>query len=464
MTDSQIPSFETTTGSRLGGARQLWRTLTRGSPNRRILGASLTILGMTLAVKGVTFIKEVAVAARFGTGDQLDAFLIAFVLPAFVINVLGMSFGAAFIPVYVQIRELQGAEHADRLLSKTVGWLCGLLAIVTLGVTVSAPLYLPILASGFDDAKRALVQDLLWWLSPLVVLSSVRALWGAALNADERFGLMSLVPVVTPLVLIGLLIAFPWLGVHNLALGFVLGAIVEMLFLGIALARLGVRLRPQWSEYDDDLRRLVRQWLPMTAGAVLMAAAALVDQTMAAMLAPGSVAALEYANRIVAVVTGLGTTTLGVAVVPYFSQLSARADWPMLAHVVKRWLGLVAAATVPVVLLMIVFAEPIVRVGLERGAFSADDTRQVAQLQTLLALQIPFHVAGIVLVRLVAALNATHVLAWISLSNVTLKVLLNIVLIRQFGLAGIALSTSLMFVTAFSLLWWYVSRRRSWTT
>jgi peptidoglycan biosynthesis protein MviN/MurJ (putative lipid II flippase) len=49
----------------------------------------------------------------------------------------------------------------------------------------------------------------------------------------------------------------------------------------------------------------------------------------------------------------------------------------------------------------------------------------------------------------------------ISLSNVTLSVILNIVLIRQFGLAAIALSTSLMFVAALSLLWWYVGRGRA---
>jgi putative peptidoglycan lipid II flippase len=440
-------------------AKQLWTSLTRGSTNRRILGASLTILAMTVAVKGVTFVKEVMVAARFGTADELDAFLIAFLIPSFVINVLGMSLGAVFIPVYVEIREAHGAAHADRLLAKTVGWMCVLLTAAMLVVTVIAPWYLPVVASGFTDDKRRLVQDLLWWLIPFVALSGVRALWGAALNADERFGLMSLVPVQTPLMLIALLALFPSLGVYGLVVGFILGTLLETMTLGVALSRLGVRLRPDWSQYDDSLRQLARQWLPMTAGAVLMAAGAVVDQTMAAMLAPGSVAALEYGNRMVGAVMGLGTTTLGVAVVPYFSQLAARRDWSTLAHVVRRWLLLVVAITLPVVLLLVVFAEPIVRIGLERGAFSAADTQLVARIQVLLALQIPFYVAGIVLVRLVSALQAAPVLAWICLSTVTLKILLNIVLINELGLPGIALSTSLMYVASSALLLWYVARR-----
>ena len=442
-------------------ARHLWRALTEGSANRRIFGASVTILIMTLAVKGVTFVKEVLVAARFGTGDELDAFLIAFLIPSLVINVLGATLGAVFIPAYVEIRESRGATQANRLVGDLVLWVSAALSAAMLLLAFTAPLYLSLLAAGFSDAKRAFVQQLLWWLAPLGVVSSVRALWGAALNADERFWLMSLVGVLTPVALIAFLAALPALGVYCLVLGLTVGGIAEAACLGVALHRQGIPLWPHSFAFSDDVRHTVRQWLPMTTGATLMAGAALVDQILAARLAPGSVAALEYGNRIVAVITGLGVTTLGVAIVPYFAQLVARAHWPELAHVVKRWIGLVAATTIPVVLVMVVFAEPIVEVGFERGAFSAADTALVARVQMLLALQVPFHIAGIVLVRLVSALKANHALAWISLSNLIIKVPLSMVLMWLFGLPGIALATSVMYMASFGMLWWYVARRWS---
>ena len=86
--------------------------MTEGSANRRIFGATVTVLVMTVAVKGVTLVKEVLVAARFGTADELDAFLIAFLLPSLVINILGATLGAVFIPTYVAIRESRGVAHA----------------------------------------------------------------------------------------------------------------------------------------------------------------------------------------------------------------------------------------------------------------------------------------------------------------------------------------------------------------
>jgi hypothetical protein len=84
------------------------------------------------------------------------------------------------------------------------------------------------------------------------------------------------------------------------------------------------------------------------------------------------------------------------------------------------------------------------RAGLPTGSFTVADTTLVADVQALLALQTPFYVAGIILVRLVTALGSTRDLTWISLVNTLLNVVLNLVLIRYMGLPGIALATSLM--------------------
>ena len=64
-----------------------WWKLTRGSVTRKIFGAATIVAVFTLVVQIGSVVKELAVAAWFGTADSLDAFLIAFLLPTFVINV-----------------------------------------------------------------------------------------------------------------------------------------------------------------------------------------------------------------------------------------------------------------------------------------------------------------------------------------------------------------------------------------
>lgn len=441
--------------------RQRWIALTRGSVNRRILGASVTILGLTLAVKAVTFAKEVVTASRFGTGDDFDAFVVALLVPGFIVNVLAGSLGAALVPVYVDIREHRGAREAEHLLAAAVAWTVAALALTMIALAVAAPIYLPFIAAGFDAPKRALAASLTWWLLPMVVAMGVRTLWGAALVASERFGLVSLSAAVTPAVTIAVLLGMPGLGVHGLAFAMAIGSVLEAAWLGWLLQSSGFGLLPASAVSDRDLQRLVWQWLPIVSGSVLMASSTVVDQAMAAALQPGSVATLEYGNRLVAVVTSLGSGALGVAVVPYFSQLVSRGDLAGLGHVVRRWLGLVGVASVPVVVALTVWSAPIVALVYQRGSFTAADTALVADVQALLALQIPFYVAGMILVRLVTALGSTRALTWISLVNTLLNAVLNVVLIRYMGLPGIALATSLMYLASFTMLLLHVRRRHA---
>ena len=91
------------------------RTWFGASTNRRILGAAATVAFVSLVVRAASLAKDLAVAYRFGTGDALDAFLIALLLPSFAINVVANSLNSAFVPIFIELREREGADSADRL-------------------------------------------------------------------------------------------------------------------------------------------------------------------------------------------------------------------------------------------------------------------------------------------------------------------------------------------------------------
>src|SRR5678815_3895548 len=80
-----------------------WSTWQERSVNRRIFSAMVTVGGFTTLVKLVAAAKEMAIAYQFGTSDELDAFLIALLLPAFAVTLIGGSLNAALIPTYIQV-------------------------------------------------------------------------------------------------------------------------------------------------------------------------------------------------------------------------------------------------------------------------------------------------------------------------------------------------------------------------
>jgi putative peptidoglycan lipid II flippase len=170
------------------------------------------------------------------------------------------------------------------------------------------------------------------------------------------------------------------------------------------------------------------------------------------MLPSGSVAALSYANKIVSLIVAIGATALTTAALPYFSHMVADADWAGCRHTLKRYTALVLATTVPLTLLLMALSHPLIRLVFQRGAFTAVDTDLVSHVQQCYFIQLPFYMCGMLFVRFLSSIRRNDVLMYGSAISLALDISLNLVLMRTMGIAGIALSTSLVYVVAFVIL------------
>jgi putative peptidoglycan lipid II flippase len=426
-----------------------WKKFANGSTDRKIFAAALTVGFLSIFVKIASLVKELVIAWNFGTQDALDAFLIAFLIPEFIINIIQTSFAAAFIPTYIKVREEEGIIAAQKLFGTATLWSLGLLAIVTVIMIITAPIYLPWMTAGFDANKLDLCFKLLCGLSPLILIGGWSTIWGAVLNSGERFALAAVCPIITPIISILLLYGIPSWGIFNLVIGFLIGSSIEMLILGRGLQKQKMWLIPQWYGYNRHMQDIASQYAPSIAGALLICSAGAIDRTMAAMLEPGSVAALNYGNRVIASPISLITLALGTAVVPYFSKTIASGDWQGIEKTFNRYLKLIFIFTVPLTILLLIFSQPIIKVLFERGAFTAEDTIVVSQIQSFAALQIPFYIANILVVRLISSMRKNKILLWVSFFNFLINIIGNYIFMQWLDIRGIALSTSCVYLFSF---------------
>ena len=430
-----------------------WKESSKNSINRQIFAATIIVGLLTGFGKFASVAKELVVAWKFGTGNELDAFVMALVIPSFITNVIANPIKLALIPVYIKVKEQEGKSVAQNLLLGVMIRAIILLAITTIAVAVTSPLYLPLLASGFSAEKLELTNNLLWFISPSILLFGIISIWGGILNAGEKFALAAVSPIITPLVTVIILLAIPSWGIYTLVGGLILGSLVEMIIVGIGLFRQGIFRQLHWPKYDRNVELVKQQYLPVITGAFLMSSTTLVDQSMAAMLSPGSIAALGYANRVIALPLTLITLALGTAVVPYFSKVIAQKDWRKIDRTFKYYLKLIFLTTVPLTILFILASKLIVRLLFERGSFTAEDTQLVSQIQIYYALQIPFYVAAIFVVRLINSLGVNHFLTWGSSISLIVNVVANYAFVQWIGVKGIALSTSCVYLISFIFLY-----------
>jgi putative peptidoglycan lipid II flippase len=436
-----------------------WRAWQRQSVHRQIFGVTVTVGVLTVGAKLIAILKEAVVAHQFGTGDALEAFLMALVLPQFAINLVGGSLNAALIPTYIHVQERASGEAAHRLFASVTALSLAILIALALALGAAAPVILPVIASGFPPWKLALAESAFRWLLPTLVLSGLTTTWSAVLNAENRFALVAAAPVGTSLLtllLVGLEGA-EW-GMVALVAGTVGGALIEATVVGWGLARSGVSLVPRWRGLTGDVREVVAQYLPMLAGAFLMGGTTVVSQSMAAMLDPGSVSVLAYGGKLTTLLLGVMAVAVSTAVLSPFSRLVAVGDWIALRRALRTYSRLLLAVTVPMTLVLIALSKPLVVLLFQRGAFTATDSRIVALTQAMFLLQVPLYVVGMLLVRLISALRANRWLMWGSALNLAVNVVLTYVLMQTLGVAGIALATSLMYLGSVAFLWFGASR------
>ena len=427
--------------------RNIWQ---QQSVNRRIFATMITVGGFTFVVNLAATVKELVVANQFGTGDVLDAFLIAFLLPSFAINVVMGSFNAALIPTFIHVRENEGIEKAQQLFSSVIVWNTVVLVIVSVLLAMASSFILPILGSGFSPEKQALTRSIFFVLLPILAISGLGITWAAVLNASERFALVAISPMIKPIVTVALLVGMGkiW-GIYALAAGTVGGVVLEAGLLAWGVRRRGFYLVPRWHGLTPPMKKVINQYLPMVAGAFFMSSTSLVDQSMAAMLGPGSVSTLNYAGKAVTLILGVGSISLGTAVFPHFSRMVAVYDWAGIRYTLKTYTYLILLVTIPLTLILVFFSESLVRFFFERGAFTSADTWRVSQVQALFLLQVPFYFLGILMVRLISSLKINRILMQAAIINLFLKITFNYLLMQRLGAAGIALSTTLVYVVSF---------------
>jgi len=438
---------------------QITKPFKGASVNRSIFRAAASVTAAGILVKLMATGKEFAVAGVYGRSDAMDAFLAAFLIPNLLINLISESMNQALVPTLVRVRELEGHGRAQQLLSSAMLWVCVLLAAATALMALTARGFFPLIASNFSQDKLDLSIRIFYALLPVVLINGIATNCTAVLNTFDRFALPALAPVATPvLVVAGALLLSGRMGIWAIVYTSVAGSMIHAGAVAWMMDSHGYKFRLFWHGSNEATREVARQYGPVLLSGVVSSGGLLVDQAMAAMLPAGSVSALGYANRFVSVVVTLMAGAVSTAVVPHFSRMIALKDWKQCRHTLRTWVRLTILVSTPIALALIAGSHLLIRITLQHGAFGPRDTALVTPVLAMYAVQIPFFVSSRVFYRFLVALRRSDLILYCGGINLALDVVFNLILMRWFGVAGIALATSLWTVSTFFFLWYWVRK------
>lgn len=413
--------------------------------------ASAGAATMTSRILGL--IREQILAALFGAGHAMDAFVVASRVPNLLRDLFAEgAMSAAFVPTFTRCLTRDGKPAAWRLGANTVNALLVVTAaLVLLGIVFARPLVQLLTAADYAQVpgQLELTVTLARIMLPLLTLIALAAAAMGMLNSLQHFFIPALSPAMfNVMTIVGAVALVPFAGtigvrpITLIALSTVAGGIAQLVTQWPALHREGFRWQRTLDWRDAGLRQVLALMGPGTMGLAATQVNIFVN-TWLATREIGAASWLNYAFRIMYLPIGLFGVSIGTAVLPAVARHSAQRDGRAVRETVSDGLALMMMLNVPATVGLIVLASPIVQLLFERRAFTPADTAATAAAVQLYALGL----IGYSIVRIASptfyALGRNRTPVTVSIATVVVNASLNVVLQQVLGFRGLALGTSI---------------------
>jgi len=398
-------------------------------------------------------VKEMVVAYRFGVSEIVDLYTLTFT----VTGLLPMVWTTVLASVFVPLAKQLNAAERTRFCSQLSGLSFVLGLFFSLCVALLVPLLVPFVWSDLSASAQAEFQNLLRGLAPTIFAMFMASQYAAQLLSIEQHSntlMDALPPMVLTIVLLSLMSGS---GVQAFVVGSLLGYFAQLIGLGYvlkgkdAIPKLSFRFdSPSWGLFKNAIGI-------MTMGQLIIGLVIPIDLYFASKLGTGEVATYGYAQRILFLGMGLGATAVGRAILPVLSDTNMGAEK---RDVAVQWCKLLLALGALAGVALWLVAPQLVRLLFERGAFSAENTENVAFVIRCGLLQLPMYFAGIVLVQLFASQSKFKIIFYSSVVALAAKLVFAWLGSLWFGLPGVMASAGLMYTCTLLFLWYHVDERR----
>ena len=430
----------------------------------KMLKASGAMAAATLLSRVLGMVRVMVYARFMGDGPVAGAFTLAFQVPNLFRRLLGEgALTAAFIPIFKEKEKTHGEVEMWRAANAVIS---GLIVVASAIIGLSM-LGIAIALSACDFAPSTeLMLRLLFVMFPYMLLVCIAAALMGMLNARGHYFIPAMGATMLNLVMIAsVLWLAPKFGVNlpkearlpvqifALAFGILVAGVAQASFQLPTLWHEG--FRPRWVSpwRDATVRLVVVRMIPGTIGVAAFQLNVLLVQCLAFWLDPQIPASFEYAVRLMELPQGMFGISLATFMLTALSSMALDKNYPEFRTTLRQGIGSLLFVNLIAAILLVVLAEPIVRLLFEHGGkFTAASTARVSFALVCLAPGLVAFSTVNVLARAFYALGDTKTPMKISLVCLAVNLMLAIVLVIPLKQGGLGIANTVTSVCNVMLL------------
>ena len=400
--------------------------------------AGITVIIFTIAAKVFGLIREMIVAAHYGTSQIVDVYLAGITIPAMVGTVLIQTLPNAFVPLFT------GGPKNRRGSTRVAFSLVAISGLIAAALWFLAEPAASITSSGFSVAAQAETVIILRIVAAAVALATIEALMRSRLLAQKRFVYSGVAGLWTSAAMVIAIVLHPAGGARTLAWGYVVGSLMAAVWnlMPYVLRR---KASPRTEHTVSEPISSSGEGYWVTAVIFLGSTGlfyTLLDRYLASFLGEGSIAALQYANLVASQPVAIYGIAISIAVFPYLSQKIAECDGDAVRQIIDRAIRWVLVGSVPAAVWIGVLGNEIISILFERGAFGASSRSATGLLLVPYGFWLVPAVLAPVLLRVYYAMFRWRPILTAVLAGLFVKVVLSLWWVKSFGALGLVAATA----------------------
>ncbi|MBU5614958.1 murein biosynthesis integral membrane protein MurJ [Geomonas azotofigens] len=435
------------------------------SEKKNIARAAGVLGAATMLSRIMGMIRDMVVSRLFGAGLYTDAFFAAFQIP----NMLRRFFAegaltSAFVPTFSEWHTNKGEEETRALANVCFTALTMVMAVITILGIIFSPQLVHLMFPGFSSNPQKLSVTILLnrLMFPYIFFVSLVALCMGILNTLRHFftPAISTVFLNISMILCALLLHDRFqVPIVALAVGVLIGGVLQLLLQLPVLYRMGFPLKPNFDLNHPALKRIALLMGPSVFGVGVYYLNITVGSILASLLPEGSVSYLYYAQRLFEFPQGIFTVSVAQAVLPSMSRQAAMGDMDALKESLSYGVRLTLFITIPAMVGLMFCATPIFSLLFMGGAFDYAKAVNCGIALLYYSVGLAFVALVRVLVPAFYALKDTKTPVVIAFVAFLLNLFFSLILMGPLQHGGLALASSLSALGNMLLLLWFLRKK-----
>ena len=419
------------------------------SIGKKVLRGTIIIILIGILAKLTAFISEAVLAAYLGTNYRSDAYYMVSSIQQVIYPMLSVGIWKVFLPVYKEKITQGHTDQAYELTNKAISFFTIVSIIVVALIMVLTGPVVSVVAPGFEGETRELCIKLVRISAPMYVFIIASAVYASILQSHNKFLGSQIREVASHIpTILAAIFFYHRFGIEAMAIALVVGGAIRLI-IELPFVDWGYKYKPDLKFRTKEFLTMLKRLPSALISEGVTQLNTLVDKAMASMLPEGTISSLNYGNRLMNVFSGLLSTAISTALYPQMIELIALKKEQELSKLVVKIINIFSVLMVPVTLACVLFRTELVAAVFQRGSFTAESTVLTSGVFALYSLGIFFIACNTVITNLFYGYGNTKTPMYISIANLVVNVVLNLILIHVWGVNGLALATSLSAIITF---------------